>query len=388
MTSIDDAQDALATLAYIGRIVVTAAPRAIAKVLTGPFGWLATAAECLNLIQHLGYQKLGPKKAKRTKDAATKDNPKSKKYKLIQAMKTKKIMPTQGRLVEALQVSDNIFGVGICLGPIVGFLIESVTGPMRRITGAPVKVKLPWESMSDITATAQKATKSQLAYVGAGLQTDPDEVILMAMANYLTAQELLTNASSMNAFDNIEDLDTVQLSAPVPDNILTREIIEEEGLRIEDVVGWPHSGGNWLQVDHLASEYDSPAKDFQRDFMAQHNNDWYGYAYGALTTQATGHTLTTVEGPDNLSYDYTAQSKVAHIMLDNGIVLAKDQPEANFQRFVDFIEEFERNQDSPSLREILSFCHSTDIALYNFLSNQPISPAQPFVDSWKRVLEP
>jgi len=374
MTSIDDAQDALGTLAFLGRIVVAAAPRALAKVLSGPVGWAMTAAEILNLIQHLGFQRLGPKEGKRVKDNATKDNPKSKKYRLRQALKTRKMWPSKGRVIEALQVSDNVFGVGICLGPLVGALIESVTGPIRRLTGERVGLKMPWQSMSDWTATAQKQSRTNLAYVGAGLQTDPDEVMLMAMASYLSSQELLTMANDQNPFDNIEELESVELMAPVPTNILTREVIEEEGLKIEDVTGWPHHDRQWLPVSDIGNEYDTPAKSFQADFMEQHLHDWYGYAYGSLTTQTTAHTLTSVEGPDNLQYDYTAQSKFGHIMLDNGVCLAKDQAPAKTQLLITWIEDMELKLEAPTYKEILTFCRGNEILLFNFLTNQTVSP--------------
>ncbi len=377
MTSIDDAQDAISVLAYLGKVVIANAPRALTKVLSGPVGWALTASELMNLVQHLGYQRLPSKEAKRQKDAATKDNPKSKKYRLKKALKTRKLWPSKGLAIEALQVSEDVFGIGISLGPLVGFLIESVAGPMRRMTGAPVGVKMPWQSMSDWTATAQKQSRSQLAYVGAGLQTDPDEVMLMAMASYLSSQELLTMTPTQNAFDNIDDLGSVELMAPVPTNTLTLEVIQDEGLKVADVVGWPHSSKLWLPVSDMGPEYDAPAQSFQRDFMELHLHDWYGYAYGSLTTQTIAHTFSSIEGPDNLEYDYTAQSKFAHIMLDNGAVLTKDQAPAKTQQLVTWIEGLESRNEGMTYREILTFCATHEILLESFLTNKPIDLTPP-----------
>jgi hypothetical protein len=369
MTSIDDAQDALGTLAFTGRLALAAAPRMMAKALAGPVGWTLTAAEMLNLVQHLGYQRLGSKKAKREKDKATKDGWKSKLYKIRKAARMKGIWPSQGRIVEALQVSDNVFGFGICLGPIVGFAIETVTGPMRRITGAKVDVKVPWPFLSHFTMKAQRQARSQLAYIGAGLQTDPEEVIGMAMANYLSHQEILSHATGWNAFDNVDDLSNVELMAPVPDNVLTIEVIEEEGIRVEDVVGWPHNDEKWLLINDIPHEYDGPCRDFQSDFMGLHNHDWFGYAYSALTTQATGHIFAAAEGEDKVEYDFTAQSKWGHIMLDNGLVLTEGQAPAKIALIIDEIERLEEEREKPTLRNILAFCKENEIILESFLSD-------------------
>jgi len=367
MTSIDDAQDALGTLAYIGRVGMAIAPRLIGKALAGPVGWTMTAAEILNLVQHLGYKRLGSKKAKREKDAATKNNPKSKLQKVKDAMRLKKIWPSQGRIIEALQVSDNIFGVGVCLGPIVGFGIEAVTGPMRRITGARVEVKVPWPILSHFTMKAQRQARSQLAYIGAGLQTDDDEVMAMAFGNYLSRQELLTMASGWNAIDNVDDLGTVEIHAPIPENILTIEVLEEAGINIDDVVGWPHNDEKWLAIADIPKYYDTPCKQFHNDYMAIHNHDWIGFTFGGLCTEATSHTLASCEGEYQVVYDYTPGSKWAHIMLDNGLMLEPIQPKIAFARMEYEIIRLDRYREKPTMRNINSFCSKHRIKLRSFL---------------------
>lgn len=367
MTSIDDAQDALGTLAYLGRVGIAIAPRLLAKILAGPVGWTMTAAEILNLVQHLGYKRLGSKKAKREKDKATKNNPKSKLQKVRKAMRTRKIWPSQGRIIEALQVSDNIFGVGICLGPIVGFAIESVAGPIRTLMGEPVSVSVPWPILSHFTMKAQRQARSQLAYIGAGLQTQTDEVMTMAFANYLSRQELLTMTSGWNPIDNVVEMDKVEIHAPVPENILTIEVIEEGGINIDDVVGWPHNNEKWLAIKDIPKEYDAPCRQFHNDFMAIHNHDWIGFTFGGLATEATSHTLAACEGEDQVVYDYTPSSKWAHIMLDNGLMLEPIQPPIAFARMRYEIIRLDRYREKPTMRNINAYCARHNIKLRSFL---------------------
>lgn len=369
MTSIDNAQDALGTLGFIGQIALAAAPRIMGTIGLGLVGWVMGAAEILNLVQHLGYKRLGSKKAKREKDKATKDNPKSKLLKMKEAMKTKSVWPSQGRIVEALQVSDNIFGVGICLGPLVGYAIETVTGPMRRISGAKVDVKIDWPWLSHLTMKAQRQARSQLAYIGAGLQTEPEEVISMAMAHYLSVQDIYSQATELSTFDNIEDIGTVEIAAPVPTDVLTLEVIAEEGISVEDCVGWPHSGEKWLQVSDIAREYANPCKDFQADFMRLHNHDWIGYAYGGLTTQTTEYTFANIEGSENITYDYTAESKWGHIMLDNGLMLKPGQGARKEGLVIDEINRCKKEREKPTLRNFVDFCKVKEIILESFLES-------------------
>jgi len=49
-----------------------------------------------------------------------------------------------GKFLEAAQTSDNFFGVGLCLGPIMGLISDAFYGIVRKIQGKEVRIKVPW----------------------------------------------------------------------------------------------------------------------------------------------------------------------------------------------------------------------------------------------------
>lgn len=366
MTAIDDAQDALGTLAFIGLLAIKVAPRILGGVLGGPVGWTMAAADMLNTLQHLGYKKIPCLSSQMAMWKAEHNNAQSRKVKAVRAAKTMRWLPRQGRIIEAAQVSKDVFGIGLCLGPIVGFGIEAIMGPYRRITGAKVQVKTAHPWWPSWTRGAQIAMRSAPCYAGSGLQTDDDEVMLMTMANYLCRQEVSTAMMNWNAMDNVENIDEIELEAPVPKNILTREIIAEEGLAIKGNIGWPHSSRHWALMTDIVNELDQPCQGFANDFDAIHKEDWWPYAFDGLNNDATCYTLATAEGEEQIKYEYTAIVNVAQILTQFDLFPDPKTPKAKMDEFAYQIETWEMMAIKPNLRLIMEFCHDKEIKFLHF----------------------
>jgi len=366
MTSIDNAQDALGTLAFIGLLAIKAAPRILGGALAGPVGWTMAAADMLNEIQRLGYKKLPGYTSKRAQWKAQHASTVSRKAKVKMAAKTMKWLPRQGRIIEAAQVSKDIFGIGLCLGPLVGFGIEAITGPYRRITGAKVSVKLPWPGLDAWTKGAMRAVRTMPMYMGSGLQTEPEEVMLMTMANYLARQELAVGMEGWNALENVENADEIELLAPYPTNVLTLEVIEEEGIAVNDIIGWPHSSKPWALETDIVNELDRPCQGFQNDFVELHKKDWWAYAFGALNNEASSQTFAVAEGEENVTYDFTALARTAGILSHFKITPDIDTPEGKMREFAEQVDIWEAMDIKPTLRIIENYCRGKEIDLVPF----------------------
>lgn len=366
MTAIDDAQDAVSTLAMVGVLAVKAAPRALGRVFAGPAGWALAASDVLNTVQHLGFKKMPNMTSKRQIEAATGENLKTKKGRLKAIQKLKVKFPTKAAVIEGLQVTDNIFGVGICLGPIVGFVLDSVFGPFRVITGKPCDVKLPVPTVSTLTKIGQVVQRAAVPYFASDLMTTNEEVLTMMIAYYLSCQEMLTMQSDWSALDQVRNLEDVELLAPTPKHILTREVIEEEGINIDDVVGWPHSSKPWALTGDIVNELEAPAKKFARDYMAQHQHDWWGYAFSALATGATFHQMGNLEAENAVVYDYTAPSKAGMILCQFGKYPDPDQPSEKLAMLADQIDLLEAIGEKPTFQGITEFCERKGILLSSF----------------------
>jgi len=366
LTSIDDAQDALTTLHVIGRIALKFAPRILGRIFAGPVGWILTASDIMNLIMKIGYMGTLPMVSKRTKDTATAENPFSKKAKIKRATRMLRTFPSKGEIIEILQTTDQVFGVGICLGPIVGAIQDIAFGSYRMLLGQPVTLNPGLPVVPPWTAAAQRSCKGMTLYMGAGHVTDDQEMLEMMAASYFAQQELLVGQESGWTLDHIVDVQHTEVLAPMPTNVLTQEVIAEEGKPLGEVTGWPHNGQPWGATSDIVNEYDSPATAQLRAFMDKHQHDWMGFSVGNLATGSAMHSMSNIEGEGVVSYDYTAQSKLASIMLENGLTLSQEQPAEQIQKMATWIDQLEFENVKPTLKSILGFVAREGIKLEKF----------------------
>jgi len=366
MTSIDNAQDCLSTLAWIGMLAIKTAPRILGPLLAPGIGWTMAAADMLNTLQRCGIKKIPALSSQtamwKTEHASTV----SRKTRVKSMAKTMKWAPSKYRIIEGAQVTKDVFGFGLCLGPLVGFAIQSVTGPYRRITGEKVNVKVPWPDLGHWSKVAHRFMYGAPTYMGSGLQTDPEEVMLMTMADYLSRQELFVSTQNWNALDNVENVDEIEQMAPIPWHPLTLEVIEEEGIPLKDLIGWPHNSKHSALLTDIMNELEQPCNGFQNDFMELHKDDWWGYAFGALNNDATCYTFATAEGEDQVEYSYTATAVVGQVLTNFKLYPDPATAPEKMQAFADKIDIWEAMEIKPDIRLIMDFCKDTGIGLLPF----------------------
>jgi len=363
MCAIDNAQDALYTLGAAGIVAMRFSPPPIAALLAIPTGAVMTAASALTIIGNLGARKLPGKLAKRAYQKKTGIDPWSKKGRIKYAKHLMKSFSPQAAVIQGLQTTTEIFGVGISLGPLVGFAIDAVATPIRMLFGQPVAVKLPIPSMDDLKGMARRYLRDVPIYPYFGLRTSDEEVMAMMMATWISNVTLWSETNDLQEWADADNIDQVLINPTPPTNPLTLEVIQEEGIDVPDVMNWPHNGQPWAPMQDVVNEYSAPAKDFFSDYMRLHDKDWLGYMFKTLACDSTFYTLACAEGQDQVQYDYTATSKACSILLENHLYPDPEQPEANLQKLADRIDLWESDSIKPTLRGLVDFCDQNDILL-------------------------
>lgn len=366
MTAIDNAQDCLFTIGGLGIAGMRFSPPSVATVLALPTGVALTAANALNVIQAVGMKGMPGIEAKRAWQKKTGIDPWSKKGRIKYAKHLVKTFPKKAFAIQALQTTQEIFGVGLSLGAIVGLFIDIVAGPVRRIYGDKVTVKLPIPTYDEFCKAAQYYGRTTAAYFYPGVQTSDEEVLTMMMAHWLSQVALYSGTKDVPGWTNFENLDDLELQMPLPRNPLTLEIMAEEGIDPKDVCNWPHSGERWASAIEIVQEYEKPCQDYCEEYMGLHDKDWIGYIFKTLTCDATLYTMATAEGEDQVEYDYTATSKACSILLKNRMYPDPEQPGNKVALLAEKIELWEAMSIKPTLREILEFCENKKIMLKSY----------------------
>jgi hypothetical protein len=366
MTAIDNAQDCLFTIGAMGFIAMRFSPPSVAAALGVGTGAVMTAANALNLIQGLGKKGLPGIEAKRAWQKKTGIDPWSKKGRIAYAKELVKTFPRKAIAIQALQTTQEIFGVGLSLGPLVGLFIDTIAGPVRRLYGKKVTVKLPIPTYDEFCKAAQYYGRATALYFYPGVQTTDEEVITMITAHWLSQVALFSGTSDRPGWENFDNLNELELMAPRPTNILTLEVMEEEGVDVDDAIGWPHNNELWALSTDIANEYEKPCKDYFDEYVGLHNNDWLGYIFSVLAGDATFYTMAAAEGEEQVRYDYTATSKACSILLENRMYIDLTQPSEKIKLLTDQMDLWESMDIKPTLRNILEFCENNLIRIISF----------------------
>ena len=128
-TSLDNIEDALVTITVLGRIAVKIAPRLLGKIVPG-LGWLLLGSDMLNALNLAAWASFAGRAGKRKLEDLAEKNPFHVKAKANRALKLKRTWPTFGEYLEILQTTDQLFGIGLCLGGLMGMVTDTMTKVM------------------------------------------------------------------------------------------------------------------------------------------------------------------------------------------------------------------------------------------------------------------
>lgn len=124
-TSLDNIEDAFVTAAVLARIAAKMAGRYASKILI-PAGWVLIGADILNVFNIASWISTTAMSKKRITESAAEKNPFGAKSKAARANKLKRTLPTFGEFLEIAQTTDQLFGVGLCLGGGMGVVQDAV----------------------------------------------------------------------------------------------------------------------------------------------------------------------------------------------------------------------------------------------------------------------
>jgi len=357
-TALDDTQDALSTLACIGMITGAVLGGTAAAVLSGPVGWLAGGAMLLNLLNPMsrlkgfkGGAKVG-RAAKKEVEKFSDKNPFSKKAAAKVAKRMKSFRPSVSNAIEALQVTAGIFGIGISIGPIMGFAQDLASGLVRKAMGQKVTFTTGPPHVPAHVMVAQKVLKGQAVQHGYAWKSDvPDEIASMVAAN-LALQVVEPYLQEWNAFDQVDDLANCLIQAPRPTDILTLEVISEMGYKLDDICNWPQNGQQWISLGDLQEATAPQAKENLEHFAESNKNSALAYTAGQNAHDFALGTIEAIEGRGQVYQEYSHIERIVIIILDNGWCYPDDITPAQVEKFEDWCYVHEYMNTQPNYKDI------------------------------------
>jgi len=356
MTAIDDAQDATITLAVLGNLARKVAPKLLGKLLAGPVGILAATSDLLNMVQQTGMTCMAPLYGKKAGEGLAFASPKQMKAKLKKSFNMKPRLLNKSDWIQGLQTTDQIFGFGISLGPVVGLAQDIAFGSVRARPGKFMDIKLPVPDFKHWFKAAQKILRAGPLLWGMPHYTDEAEVLAWITAAHLAFQQLFDITQEWNPllmFSSIEDL---EIQAPSPWHTQTIEVINEGPVPLGSVVGWPQTGNEWSPILDVVDPTEEIAAQNLRNFLKRNKHSWTGYVGGLSAGETARYALACLEGEADVAHDYSMQLKATLTMLKHGIVLDPNQPLSKFDLFEHYLDECEKDSWNPTIEQIIQWC--------------------------------
>ena len=447
LTAWDDAQDAIVSLAALGRIACKFLPRLLVGWLAWPIGLLWFIATIMGLLIGPSACALSPMQCKRymrMKLAYRQASLKVKAHPLAgrtgalseweRALKegrttpwTTKVkamakyekarlaagfdgyatsggyLPSFSESIQMLQTTDQIYGVGVSLGPVMGLAMDLTSGGVKWLKGEKVTFK---NAPSDIEVY-EKATdkthqfarwkppktkmnkaefiswKDKKVKAGTwGIKSQQDDAVLQAVKLHsfgygiqhrtdfveeaaMYALGEMSFQGMRNVLDywdpiaNVEGLEHIKIEAYNNPNPLIEEMLTEEGIDIEEGIGWPGTGNRWATYEEIQTSIAPVAAWNIRHFSATCGDERLK-AIGEMSATAAGlQALSFMLGEQNINIQFHAAIDIAETLLDKRYSFPLSITQAQMTEFALWTQAHEDNNSRPNLRDILGYAKNS-----------------------------
>jgi len=425
LTAWDDAQDAIISLAALGRIACKWLPKLVVRWLAWPIGLLwfistimslliGPSACALNPIQCKRYMRL--KLAFRSKTLKGRARPWTKKIKGAAKYEAKRLeagfkgyatsggyLPSFSEAIQMLQTTDQIYGIGVSLGPLMGLAYDLISGGVRWLKGEKVVFRNPPSDIEVYEKATDKyhqyarwkrpkkkmnraeflAWKEKKIREGTwGVRSRQDDAVLRALKGVGTIygfkrrtdyqeETALYALSEMswqgvrNVLDwwdpiiEVEGLEHIEIEAYNEPNPLIEEMLTEEGLNPEEGIGWPVTGKRWQTYEEIYKNQVPVAADNIRHF-SENCPDEDLRAIGEMSATACGlQAISFMVGEQNIEIQHHAAIDIAEMLLDKRYSFPTTITQEQMNEFALWTQAHEDNNTRPTLREILAYAKNS-----------------------------
>jgi len=399
MTSIDDAQDALSVLGVIGTLGYYVATPAIRRMIRGPIGWILGAGDALNFVNRALSPEQRMLKNKKNTEHVARHGHKSSKAKLnlktkLLAAKTKdwemvrlkriqremrnfEAGAWKGKAIEALQVTDNVYGKGISLGALMNLPFDLASAVVRGARGQTVHIKKPTIDVGHWGRVARQLVRNWLAFEGipehyrteehhspvvtteheGGLTTilSDEQLAQMHIALFLAQQTVHMTADLINPLDFDGSIEDLELKAPAPTNILTLEVIADEDDRPEDGCAWPATGEKWSNAQDLIEQSSSHITDNFNSYCRRNDHSLTGWATGRHATDAALYGLENLAGTGTVQIEHNPSYRVINGLQWLNFCNDQDLTSGQKRIFAEWLQRCDDQNYTPDTREVVDF---------------------------------
>src|SRR4030042_161332 len=233
MTWMDNIQDTGSIIYPAVSMLARWAPRAFGR-LVPVVGWMMLGTDLLNWLLHLGRLNFTGMGGKRAWCDGQKHNPFHKSNQWLRKERIRNYKPGVADLIQVAQVTDQITGVGISLGPIMGAAFDVLWGGYHYIKGDPVRIAYEVPDMFEHEKIAGRGLANAGLINSFGQVFSEEMHFWSLLVGAMSARIFTPAAHDFDIMGLVEDPMNIIIPAGIPTDPLTIEVIKEAALNVED----------------------------------------------------------------------------------------------------------------------------------------------------------
>ena len=353
MTMIDNFEDGLTTAAVAGRILCKVAPQMLGRFIP-IVGWAFAATDALSLFNYLRLIPMTARGAKKRAFDIADANPLSKKSRAKGAVKAKKalhgktfkkmaeklpvlkkyadVIPSMPEMIEIAQTTDNLFGVGLCLGPIVGMVMDGLFGFDGKMRDSQ---KRTMKALTESGFSKPLINNPILASV-------IDAIGHETYGRMILGERLVTDAIKRSfeyyKFNEYEDgLNEVPIPVSVPSDPVTRAALMDHDVDPDTAIGFPFPDEptELYPCELYYRTYEQNTENFQNYCLENTHSD-LGYIVGSTGGEITDQFLEIYEDKGWSTKSTTAdETRLIQICLESETLPPQDATDESVQQYFD-----------------------------------------------------
>jgi hypothetical protein len=352
LTSIDNAEDALVTAAVLGRLAAKFAPKLFGRLVPG-LGWVLLGADILNVATTFSRMTWAGKGAKRSIEGLTDMNPFHAKSYAKRTMKLKGTWPAFSEMLEIAQTVDQMFGVGLCLGSVMGFAQDAFQAGMEQLASFGVKIVGTIQYPSQLEMLWGDALKSLMLMWEAPGQATKAYVDWATIAGESALHAIAPAWFQNDPLKNVMNLGGFPVRMPETKNPYTRATLEDVGIDPRAPQMWPFINTETATIDELMYYYAPKIKENFQTYSLEQQYTYEGLATGhAAVSYQQGVTAAFSDDGQCMS-SHTPYAGAAKDMMREILIPPNPGPEEPIEMLKEWLGQYERKYNAhPTTKEL------------------------------------
>lgn len=377
MTTLDDVNDALGTFAVVLRVLARKLPSMFGKFLTGPAGWILTGAELAGVVQQLTCLPFKARNIQHELNEYVKGHPLSKKAKLRRLQKLQRLRLTKGELIEALQTTENMFGIGLSLGPIMGLLYDIPVGLYKHATGEKVTIaNLPL--VVDVTDRVASRVLKWASTLWTGLPKEFDEDLAKSMVAVNWSAIISRVVFPYFDWQSVgQDLNNILLPAPAPIFPSTIQVIEDELGDSKKNTGWSFSNDEYVPVTHVFNTGLDQIQENVAGWRERNKTNMESLIAAQNLIDAGLHIIGALESDDDIELQYDPHTNVMLKLLNQGYRYPCPMDPEQVDNFYKDVLDWDEHYGELDYRDALLIAE--ELNCFKFTTRRPSSLETPII---------